>query len=481
MKTLALVIGNNSYHESAELTNAKNDAIAIQQVFERLGYDVIFQLDCKASDYTNLLSEFASKVKDYDASIFFYAGHGFELDGENYLPAIDCQIPPSNKYEAERHSIRISELLDIYKKHSNKVNIAIIDACRKAFDRGGNVALTPIIAPKGTLLAFSTSPNEGASDSGFEGNSIYTGALLKYLGREHLSVEDLFKKVRKTVYALSEGRKTTWEHTSLINDFFFNTGQLVHSIDIPYSSDVVKDINYSEASEFGTLISDLKSYNWHIQNPSIDKILRIPSSQLNKNQQFVLGRNLLQASGAAASACNFMEQIRKNILRYSLNGENHVLNGILFEIYFNAYGEFRKASTKKHYIEEVLALRKDSSFDRSFAFIGKLILNTGYHLIYIPKNEDEFIDIDVVATEDKSKDFLGNEEIVQVISQISYNGINITEQIKSYHISRENEESLKRAISNFFTAPVSLIQINSQIKIESIAFIKSITTDADLF
>ena len=249
MKTLAVIIGNNKYHGSAELENAKNDAISIQEVFESLGYDVIVRLDCTADDYTETLTAFAERIKEYDASIFYYAGHGFELDGENYLPAIDCQIPPSSKYVADRHSIRLSELLDIYKSNSNKVNIVIIDACRRAFERSGNIALAPMFAPRGTLLAFSTSPNEGASDVGFEGNSIYTGALLKYLGREHLSVEDLFKKVRKTVYALSEGRITTWEHTSLINDFYFNTGQLVHSVDIPYSDAVVKDIDYAEVSD----------------------------------------------------------------------------------------------------------------------------------------------------------------------------------------------------------------------------------------
>lgn len=482
MKTLAVIIGNNKYHGSAELENAKNDAISIQEVFESLGYDVIVRLDCTADDYTETLTAFAERIKEYDASIFYYAGHGFELDGENYLPAIDCQIPPSSKYVADRHSIRLSELLDIYKSNSNKVNIVIIDACRRAFERSGNIALAPMFAPRGTLLAFSTSPNEGASDVGFEGNSIYTGALLKYLGREHLSVEDLFKKVRKTVYALSEGRITTWEHTSLINDFYFNTGQLVHSVDIPYSDAVVKDIDYAEATEFGKLIADLKSYNWYVQNPSIQAILQVPTNQLDSNQQFILGRNLLQAAeGSAAEAYNFMERIGTNIVKYSRDGENHVLNGILFEIYFNAYGEFRQSNTKKHFIEEILALRKNPSFNSSFKFISNLLSSTNYDLVYIPKSEDEYIDIDVVASEDISQDFLGNDQTVQVISKITFNGVNITEQVKRYHISGENERSLMQVLSNFFTAPKSLIQINSPVKLERIAFIKSITTDDDFF
>lgn len=232
MKTLSLIIGNNEYYEGAKLTNAINDAVSINQVFERLGFDIISKYDCKADDYSVLLSEFEERIVNYDASIFYFAGHGLELDGENYLAATDCQIPPPDKYHASRQSIRLNELLDIYKKNANKVNIVIIDACRRAFDRSGNIALAPMFAPKGTLIAFSTSPNDGASDAGFDGHSIYTGALLKYIGRQHLSVEELFKKVRKTVFALSVGRQTTWEHTSLINDYYFNTGQLVHSISI---------------------------------------------------------------------------------------------------------------------------------------------------------------------------------------------------------------------------------------------------------
>lgn len=313
MKTLALIIGNNEYNEGAELTNAINDAVSIKQVFERLGFDVISKNNCKAEDYSDLLSEFDSRIKDFDASIFYFAGHGFEIEGENYLAAIDCQIPPSGKYHCNRYCIRLNEILEIHKKNANKVNIVIIDACRKGFDRSGNVALAPMFAPKGSLLAFSTSPNEGASDKGFENHSIYTGALLKYIGRERLSIEELFKKVRKTVYALSEGKQTTWEHTSLINDYYFNTGQLVHSITIPYDEKVVKDINYNETDDFGVLIMALKSHDWNKQNPAINKLFKFHLGDLKKNQLFILGRNLLQASGAAHNASNFMESISTSV------------------------------------------------------------------------------------------------------------------------------------------------------------------------
>lgn len=480
MKTLALIIGNNEYHESASLTNAVNDAVAIYEVFERLGFDIIVKYNCTAKDYCDLLADFEKRISGYDASIFYFAGHGYELDGENYLASIDCQIPPPDKYHAGHNSIRLSEVLDIYKKNTNKINIAIIDACRRAFERSGNAVLAPVFAPKGTLIAFSTSPNEGASDGGFDGHSVYTGALLKYIGREHLSVEELFKKVRKTVYALSEGKRTTWEHTSLINDYYFNTGQLVHSIEIPYDETVVKDIDYNDTDEFGSLISEVKSQNWDKQNPAIDKLLSIPANKLNKNQLFILGRNILQASGAAFKAANFMESISSNIAKYTISGENHLLNGILFEIYFNAHGEFRKEKTKNYFFEEIIALRKVDSLKSSFEFISKLIENTGYKEIYTPKNVDEYLDINIVASTQDTTNSIGENVTYQVISSISYNGIDITKKIVRYNITGLNELGIKRAIANFFTAPEMLIKIHSNLNLQKIAFIKEITEEIHL-
>jgi len=472
MKTLALIVGNNEYHESAKLTNAVNDAISIHQVFERLGFDLLSKNDCKADDFGNLLSEFEKRIADYDASIIYFAGHGFEMDGENYLAAIDCQIPPANKYHANQHSIRLSEILEIHKRNVDKVNIVIVDACRKGFDRDGIVSIAPLFAPKGTLIAFSTSPNEGANDAGFEGHSIYTGALLKYIGREHLSVEELFKKVRKTVFSLSEGRQTTWEHTSLINDYYFNTGQLVHSISIPYDEKVVKDVYYTETGDFGNLIMEVKSHNWYKQNPAIEKLLRIPPNEVDKNQQFILGRNLLQASDAANVAVRFMENIRANISRYTTDGENHLLNGILFEIYFNAYGEFRKEKTKGYHIDEILGLRKAGAFRNSFEFICGLIEDTQYPFIYIPSSNDEYIDVDVVASEEIRLNRQKEEVRYQVISSISFNGIDITEEIANYYIVGKSESRLKESVAEFFTAPIGLVQINSNLELEKIAFVE---------
>jgi hypothetical protein len=478
MKTIALIIGNNEYHESAKLDNAVNDATSINKEFKRLGFETIFKCDCKSKDYPSLLSEFEKKIPEFDASIFYYAGHGFELDGINYLSSIDCQIPPADKYSARMNSIMLNEVLDIHKKSSNKINIAIIDACRKSFSRSNSSSLSPLIAPKGSFIAFSTSPDEGANDKGYKENSIYTGSLLSYLGRERLSIEELFKKVRKTVHSLSEGNQTTWEHTSLVSDYYFNTGQRVHSIEIPYNENVVKDVNYDvDKDKFSNLIKDVRILNYHKQNPAIDDLLEFKCDELDKNQQFILGRNLLQSSRSAFSSSNFFEILEKNILKYNKANENHLLNGILYEIYFNSYGEYRRDKRKGFFIEKVLNLRKNSNYKNSFKFISDLLEETEDKLIYIPQEKDITIDIDVLASEKSTTNNFNETISYQVISSIIYNGLDITEKISTYDINGLNELGLKDAVANFLTAPINLIHINSNLKLEKILFVNTTRID----
>jgi len=471
MKTLAVVIGNNNYYGDAKLDNAINDANGMADVFTKLGYDVLFGQDTKIEDCTDILFKFENQLPKYDASIFYFAGHGFQLDGENYLAAVDCQVASPNKYHCSKTCITLTDVLGILKKNSNKMNIVIIDACRKSFERGGDSSFTPIQAPKGTLIAFSTSPNEGAMDKGIEGHSIYTGSLLKYIGREWISVEELFKKVRKTVYNLSEGKQTTWEHTSLIGDFYFNTGQMIYSVEIPYDETVVKDVNYKDKGDkFSKIILEIKSLNWDRQNPAIDEALAIAPNKLDKNQLFILGRNLLQAGGYSHRATDFFKSLKEALPRYSDREENHLLNGILYEIYFNRNGEFRKDNLKKHYFEEVMVLRKDPQYSKSFGFIQNL-LEPYKNLLYIPSEKNNIFDVDVLATSEKSKDFFSGEHTYQVISAIKVNNRDVIEDIRRYNIHNSNHLNLQEVLANYLNAPLELIQINSNIELNNIALI----------
>lgn len=472
MKTLALVIGNNNYSGQSKLTNAVNDANAIAEIFGKLGFNVIHKTDCNVSDYTELLTAFEKEIPNYDYSLFYFAGHGFQFEGENYLTSIDSQIEYPNKHELERSSIRLAEILEIVKKSTTKVNIIIIDACRKSFERGSSSSYSNLNVPKGSIIAFSTSPNEGANDLGMDGHSIYTGTLLKYLGRELLSVEELFKKVRKTVHNLTDGKQTTWEHTSLINDFYFNSGQMVYSTSIPYEETSVKDKEFTNVGDdYSIIISDLKSCNWHKQNPAIEKFLSYGSEKFDKNQQFVIGRNILQSSGYAHNSTGFIEDIQNKIIRYNTQeGENHILNGILFEIYFDSNGDFRLNNFKKHYYENIFRLRKNKLYTKSFEFITNLLSPYKENLFYIPNEFSEIIDVDVFATPRKTiNEWTKEEEEFQVIQKIIACGRNITNEISRYNIIGTNINNLRNVLSNFLLAPEEQINIIETIELKRIS------------
>jgi hypothetical protein len=472
MKTLALVIGNNEYPGNGKLENAINDASAMSDVFQRLGYQVIYKSDCNSGDYGKLLTDFEARIADVDASIFYFAGHAFEFQGENFLTSVDSPMANPTIHTCNRTCIRLSEITDIIKRSDTKINIIIIDACRSSFDRGISTSLAHVAAPQGTIIAFSTSPGEGAKDAGFEGHSLYTGALLQYIGRELLSVEELFKKTRKTVYNLSSGTQTSWEHTSLVGDFYFNTGQLIHSIDIPYDEVAVKDRLFSVSPniEVDSVIGGLSSCNWNSQNPAMIKLRGIDSSSINKNKKFLVGRNILQCSGYAYEATGFMDDLSSNLKPYSIDGKNDLLNGILFEIYFDNNGDFRRGKLKSYHVEKIFELKDDPFFESSFIFINEALAPYKDELYYIPSKESSIIDVDILATEESLNDSLGNEEKVENIESIIVNGKDITDDIYLMCGYQRSFSCLKDIISSYLVAPVREVNLNPNITINKFTF-----------
>lgn len=488
MKTLALVLGNNDYHDSAKLINAVNDAKEIADVFKRLGYEVILRTNQKTQDYEEILENIKKIISEYDAFIFYYAGHGFQVKGENYLTSIDAQIQNSNEYHIKNNSISLSEIFDLLL--INRINILIIDACRTPTEeRGFSIETNNINVPKGTIIAFSTSPNKGAYDNGFKEHSIYTGALLKHLAsiKDYITVEELFKKVRKTVYDLSGGKQVTWEHTSLIGDFRFNMGQIIYDIEIPYNERVVKDANYiGDESSVSKIIMNLREHNWYVQNPALDKFLKIPPNDVNKDDLFIIGRNILQsAEGNARNSIKFIENIDVNLQRYSTeNNENHLLNGILFEMYFDSLGEFRRGKFKKYYLEIIFALRKKSMYSKSFEFIHKILQQYKEELFYIPNvGKEENIDINISAILKKDRDSSSVERNYQEIQSIKILDKDIIDIIydQGYIFGEKYKKDFELFLSNLIFAPRELFNIVSNIPLSLVTLKENENLDLPFF
>ena len=467
MNVLAVVIGNNDYPEPDKLTNAVADAMAMHEVFQRLGYHIIPFYNFHQGEIPKIMETIEKELPKHDASIFYYAGHGYQVDGENFLPSVDCQVSYAGKHQLKYDSIVLSDLLDLYRPHTNKTHIIILDACRiRPAYRGGADSFAPI--------AFSTSPNSTAKDGGPNGHGLYTAALLSYIGRERMTVEELFKKVRRTVAQWSNNTQIPWEHTSLIGDFSFNTGQMVVSPQIPYHEKVVKDADYDDTGTVGTLIAEIRSCDYNRQNPAIDRLWSMKAVDLDKNQQFIFGRNLLQSSSASFSSQRFMNSLASNLRKYQTpDGDNHVLNGILFEIYFDSHGEFRAGGLKRQYFEEVMELNRNPAYVKSFSFIRAVLNPYKEDFIYIiPEEGDGKLDVDIAVRQEKVTNFIGGEELYTIVTQVSVNGKDITDEVKQ-RIGFSGI-GIQEAVAIVAKAPVNAISIHSNMPLQRhIAFEKT--------
>jgi len=224
-KRFALVIGNSDYTIGV-LANPVNDAYAMAMALENMGFDVILRLEVKTKDeMKRAIREFGEKLKQGGVGLFYFAGHGLQVDGFNFLIPINAQI--NSQDEVEYESVDVGFVLAQMEAAQNQMNIVILDACRnnpyaRSF-RSASRGLASINAPTGSLIAYSTAPGATASD-GIGKNGLYTGELLKQIQIEGLKIEEVFKNVRANVLAKSGGKQVPWESSSLIGDFYFVHG-----------------------------------------------------------------------------------------------------------------------------------------------------------------------------------------------------------------------------------------------------------------
>ena len=225
---LALIIGNSSYHD-APLVNPANDAKAIGGLFAQAGFTVDSHLNAKRADMLAAIERFGAAVKKSEAKlvVFYYAGHGAQLDWRNYLLPVDAVV--ERQEHMKERCVDLSLLLGQFSAAKDKTFVVILDACRnnpfgKSY-RPEQKGLSQFDAPVGSLLAYATSPGNVASDGEGE-NGLYTENLVRELGKRGTRIEDALKRVRLNVRLASKGEQIPWETTSLEGDvFIFNEGQ----------------------------------------------------------------------------------------------------------------------------------------------------------------------------------------------------------------------------------------------------------------
>src|SRR3954471_2225739 len=225
---LALVIGQSAYRSVPALPNPANDARAVTQMLTDSGFDVSTAADLSQGQMREAVSDFAGKVAAKGAdtvALVFYAGHGLQIDGENYLVPVD--IDPKREADIPIQAVRLNDILNTLTSVPSKMRILMLDACRNnpfpdiSKTSGGGLAIVDAkIGSPGTFLSFSTSPGAVAED-GSGANSPYTSALLS-AGRESgIPIEETFKRVRLAVNKATDGRQTPWDSSSLTEDFRF--------------------------------------------------------------------------------------------------------------------------------------------------------------------------------------------------------------------------------------------------------------------
>ncbi|WP_420135488.1 caspase family protein [Rhodopseudomonas sp.] len=225
---LALVVGQSAYRAVPALPNPANDAKAVEKMLGEAGFEVTAANDLTQTELRQMVGDFAAKIatKGPDTvALMFYAGHGIQVDGENYLIPVD--IDPKRETDIPLQAVRLDDVLNTLTSVPTRSRIIMLDACRnnpfpdirKTTGQGLALVDTKTGSP-GTFVSFSTSPGAEAEDGGGT-NSPYTTALLK-AGRESgLQIEDTFKRVRLAVNKATEGRQTPWDSSSLVDDFRF--------------------------------------------------------------------------------------------------------------------------------------------------------------------------------------------------------------------------------------------------------------------
>src|SRR6056297_1879680 len=222
---IALIVGNSSYTTVSALDNPTRDAQLIGSTLEQIGFDVTLLIDATQTEMKRALSDFGRKLRNGGADttgLFYYAGHGVQSFGNNYLLPVDVELNDAADLDLE--GVEAQSVLRQMASARNRTNFVILDACRDnpfidmaEFDSPG---LAEMKAPTGTFLSYATSPGAVALD-GTGQNSPFTLALAKEMTKPGIPVEQMFKQVRISVLDQTNGLQTPWDTSSLTNNFAF--------------------------------------------------------------------------------------------------------------------------------------------------------------------------------------------------------------------------------------------------------------------
>lgn len=234
-KRVALVVGNAAYVNTPALRNPRNDASDMAAALTRLGFDVVLGLDLDQQKFAALVAQFARRLDDADVALFYYAGHGLQINGKNYLVSVDARL--KNEFLIPSETIELESIIGVMESKV-PTNLVFLDACRNnplADDLRRNLVAMNRSASLGrglarieptrrdTLIAFAAAPGQVAAD-GDGRNSPFTSALLKYLPQPNLEISVMLKLVAAQVGQLTHDTQRPQQMSDMTRTFYFANG-----------------------------------------------------------------------------------------------------------------------------------------------------------------------------------------------------------------------------------------------------------------
>jgi tetratricopeptide (TPR) repeat protein len=355
-KRIALVIGNGAYTNAPALKNPPNDARDMAANLKTLGFEVSSGVNVSQREMKRLIREFGQKLKAGGSGLFYYAGHGVQARGHNYIIPVDAEI--QSEADVEDSGVDVGLVLNYMDDAQNGLNIVILDACRnnpfsRSF-RSASDGLAQVDAPTGTLIAYATAPGRVAADGAGE-NGLYTSELLKAMRLPGLTATDMFMQVRSEVMKKTGNKQVPWESSSLVGAFYFTGGRANSSSvsSVPNDSAPTEtkfdaaafEYNYWDSIKTSTNIDDFKAYLSKYPNGQFADLAK------NRINTFVATAKPVEVKPAATEN-NSTELVFWDAIKSSSSPED-------FQAYLKKYpnGSFTELATNR--LRSVAAARRE--------------------------------------------------------------------------------------------------------------------------
>lgn len=319
-RRVALVIGNSAYRNASRLTNPVNDARDMAEALRSLGFKVLLKEDLTSDPMRAAVMQFGDMLRNGGGvGLFYYAGHGIQVNGRNYLIPVEADVLREERIEFD--AVDVNRVLAEMETAGNGLNMVILDACRtNPFMRSWRAAeggLAQIKAPTGTFIAYATSPDAVASD-GVGRNGLFTAELLRQMRVPGITIEQIIKRVRRTIKAQTGGKQVPWEASTLDGDFYF-TSPAVDSITV--ENEFWRSVKDSQNPE------DIKDYLKEYPNGIYSSLARNSLRKLeDKTRKTKAAINITGGYPSETQPAVSAER-RKQAAALVVSGDAHRMNG----------------------------------------------------------------------------------------------------------------------------------------------------------